>query len=67
VHNVPFYFLFRFCNSFQFKILFGILILFESVQTSKLGKWCQVLNSSEESELGLQIQEILVKPFIKYS
>jgi hypothetical protein len=41
--------------------------MFEFVQTWKLDKLCQVLNSSEESELGWQIQLNLVKSFIKYS
>jgi hypothetical protein len=39
----------------------------ESVQTWKLDKLCQVLNSSEESELGFKIHVNLVKPFRKNS
>jgi hypothetical protein len=41
--------------------------MFESVQTWNLDDLYQVLNSSEEFELGFQIQVKLVKPFRKYS
>jgi hypothetical protein len=43
------------------------LNLFNFVQTWKLDKLCQVLNSSEACELGLQIQVNLIRPFIKCS
>jgi hypothetical protein len=43
------------------------LNLFNSNQTWKFDKLCQVLNSGEESELGFLIQENLVNHLEKYS
>jgi hypothetical protein len=64
---VPFFsFPFRFQMEFNSNFILG-LNLFNSNQTWKFDKLCQVLNSGEESELGFLIQENLVNHLEKYS